>query len=121
MLILAGLMTVFMVFCLMARINLKRFLGYPNAVDIIFTAFCLVAMHGTFSGIVAAAFAGVFMSVGLWFIRCTIGAERLGWRRGTKWYSIPKLKWIELSADSMRPMWIRCITRKLGGSSAATN
>ncbi len=112
MLIMAGLMTVFMVFCLMARINLKRFLGYPNAVDIVFTLFCLVAMHGTFSGIVAAAFAGVFMSVGLWLIRCTIGAERLMWRRGCKWYSVPRLKWVALSADEMRPAWMRAVTRR---------
>ncbi len=112
MLILAGLMTVFMVFCLMARINLKRFLGYPNAVDIVFTLFCLVAMHGTFSGIVAAAFAGVFMSVGLWLIRCTIGAERLQWVRGTRWYSVPRLKWVVLSANEMRPLWMQAITRR---------
>lgn len=112
MLILAGLMTVFMVFCLMARINLKRFLGYPNAVDIVFTLFCLFAMHGTFSGIVAAAFAGVFMSVGLWFIRCTIGAERLAWAKRRRWYSLPKLYWKALPASAMRPAWINYVMGK---------
>ena len=112
MLIAAGLMTVFMVFCLMARINLKRFLGYPNAVDIVFTLFCLVAMHGTFIGIVAAAFAGVFMSVGLWMIRCTIGAERLAWAKRKRWYSMPKLYWKTLDARQMQPKWMQLIRSK---------
>lgn len=110
MLILAGLMTVFMVFCLMARINLKRFLGYPNTVDILFTLFCLVAMHGTFSGIVAAAFAGVFMSVGLYFVRCSIGSETLRVKRGGwKRLGVPSFYWHINPPASIRPHWLNRI------------
>ena len=35
---------------MMGRLNLKRFLGYPNLVDVLFTILMLYLFHDTFSG-----------------------------------------------------------------------
>ena len=78
--ILVGAMTVIGVLLMLARLNIKRFLGYPNTVDILFTLLMLWMFAGTFSGMVAAGFASLFMSIILWVLRSTLGAERLAVR-----------------------------------------
>lgn len=91
--IISGLLVVLCVLSMLARSNLKRWLGYANVVDIAFTLFMIGMFHGTFSGVVAGACAGVWMSVLLQIFRKTIGCERLVWVKGTKWYSVPVLVW----------------------------
>jgi hypothetical protein len=73
----AGLMTVLTVLMMMARTDLLKWLGYSNIVDVLFTLIMIVLFHDTFSGVVSAAFAGVFMSGMLWILRSTMGYKKL--------------------------------------------
>lgn len=120
--IVAGLMIVITTLILLSRINLRRFLGYPNTVDITFTLMMLWMFHETFSGIVAGAFAGVFMSVLLGVLRGVMGAERLEWKvRRSFWFvKLPYLTWVEIPASQCRPHFIvRLLSYKPNQGAAA--
>lgn len=91
--IFSGFAVVLCVLAMMARSNLKRWLGYSNVVDIVFTIFMIALFHGTFSGVVSSAMAGIWMSGLLTILRKSIGCERLVWQRGARWYHAPKLVW----------------------------
>lgn len=69
-----------------ARINLLRFLGYASAVDVVFSVAMLAMFASTFSGVVASALAGLFMTASLSFLRKVVGYEKLSWN---KWYKLP--------------------------------
>lgn len=92
--IVSGFMIVLTMLIMMARSNIRRWLGYANFVDIGFTVIMMYLFHGTFAGIVSASFAGVFMGAMLWVLKGTLGYERLTLVR-TKWYrGCVTLKWI---------------------------
>lgn len=59
----------------------KRMLGYAAVVDVLFTVLMFMMFAGTFSGIVAGAFAGLFMTGLLYVLRMVMGYERLVWRK----------------------------------------
>lgn len=80
----AGICVVVTAFSMMARFHLLRWLAYNNVLDIAFTIAMIVMLHGTFSGIIAASFAGAVMSLALYFARYSFGYERLE-RSGWKW------------------------------------
>lgn len=90
--IVAGLMTVLACIVTMARMNLRRWLGYATVVDVTFTLGMLYMFHGTFSGVVAASFAGLFMSLALTALRYVMGYERATVVRWN-WVSPPDLVW----------------------------
>jgi NADH:ubiquinone oxidoreductase subunit 2 (subunit N) len=73
----AGFMTVLCIFMLMARTDMRKWLGYSNIVDVSFTIIMIAMFHDTFSGVVSAACAGVFMSTGLWTLRKSMGCKKL--------------------------------------------
>lgn len=81
----AGLATVGMVLFTLARLNMRRWLGYANLVELLFTIIMVYMLHKTFSGIIAASFAGIVMSVTLQVLRKTMGVERIRIRR-VRWY-----------------------------------
>ena len=91
-LILAAFVLVITMLAIMARFGLRRFLGYSTIVDVSFTVLMFAMFAGTFSGIVAGAFAGLFMTGLLYVLKATMGYERLervGWK--IKWvYHAPK-------------------------------
>lgn len=89
----SGFCVVLCVLSMMARSNLKRWLGYANVVDIAFTLFMILLFHGTFSGVVSAATAGVWMSVLLQILRKSMGCERLVIAKRERWYHMPTLVW----------------------------
>lgn len=70
-----------------ARINLVRFLGYAAVVDVVFSVALLYLFANTFSGIVASALAGMFMTIALSVLRRTLGYETIRWH---KWYKLPR-------------------------------
>lgn len=105
--VVAGLVLVLSFFTVMARINLLRFLGYSTIVDVFFTVLMFLMFHGSYGGIVAGAFAGLFMALGLTIVRNTLGYERLEFVR-TRW--VVKLTWVYHA-----PRW------KLPGISALFN
>lgn len=90
----AGLAIVATVLMMLARTNLKRWLGYVNLVDVSFTFAMFSMMHNSFSGIISAAFAGSIMSVSLQVIRKLVGCEKLKARR-VPWYKgWLRLNWV---------------------------
>ena len=90
----SGLAVVLCVLSMLARSNMRRWLGYTNMVDIGFTIVMIFMFHGTFSGVVAGAIAGVWMSVLLQILRKTMGCERLAIKReGAGRLPVYKLYW----------------------------
>ena len=103
-----AVVTVVAILIMMARMNLKRWLGYPNATDVFVTLSLTVLMHDTFSGMVVAAFASLFLSVMLWILRSSIGAERAALRINW-WYlvvPVPQVYWYVVPASECRPHWL---------------
>ena len=116
--LIVGGMMVIGVLIMMGRLNLRRFLGYPNLVDISFTLLMLWVFAGTFSGMVAGGFASLFMSVVLWVLRGTIGAERLAVRKGVKrvrFFNVayPTLYWRTIKASECQPHWLVKLTANI--------
>jgi hypothetical protein len=102
-LVLVAVMAVLGAIIMMQRLNLRRFLGYPNLVDISFTILMLVLFAGTFSGMVAAGFAALFMSVTLGVLRSVVGAERLAIQRvGLVRF---RVYWKRIEASECQPHW----------------
>lgn len=87
-LILSGFILVITMLATMARFGgLRRWLGYAGIVDVAFTILMFLMFHGSFSGIVSGAFAGLFMTTLLYVLRASYGYEKLE-RVGYK------LKWV---------------------------
>ncbi|QXP44090.1 hypothetical protein [Stappia phage SI01] len=87
-----------------ARLHLLRFLGYATVADVVFSVSLFYVFAGTFSGIVASALSGLFMTGALSFLRRVLGYERLVWVR---WYKLPRWKY-------SAPVWtIAGLTSKL--------
>ncbi|QPC44918.1 hypothetical protein HW532_20795 [Kaustia mangrovi] len=80
-LMLAGLIVSITALITLARLNLRRWLGYAAVVDVSFTAILVFLFAGTFSGVVAAAASGLWMTIMLLVLRKLIGMERLSLRR----------------------------------------
>lgn len=104
---LAGAITVAALIVTMARINLKRCLGYSTAIDLTFTALMLYMFHGTFSGIVAAASAGLFMSLALTVLVKILGYERARVIR-FHWMKMPDVEWIPSSPSGKARVSLDC-------------
>lgn len=91
--LIAGIVIVVAVFFTLCRIApLRRWLGYATIVDILFTVGMFSLFHDTFSGVMAACFAGLFMAVMLTALRKAIGYERMrivrnGLQFSTVWVS----------------------------------
>lgn len=99
-----GIVTVLSTLVTMARMDIYKWLGYSNVVDVIFTIMLVGLMHGSFPGIVSAAFAGIVMSVTLWVLRSTMGYKKLRvvpvrWVHGRI-----RLAWVFVPADRN---WLR--------------
>lgn len=100
--VVAGMMMVLTILVMMARTNLRRWLGYANIVDVMFTIVIIFLFHDTFSGVVAASFAGVFMSIMLWVLRCSIGCERIALKRVSIAAGVFRIYWKNISAQECR-------------------
>jgi drug/metabolite transporter superfamily protein YnfA len=91
----AGLVTVLGMLITMARMDIRKWLGYSNIVDVCCAAMLVVLFSGSFGGVVAAAFAGMFMSLSLWVLRSTLGYkkfQRVGLRMRWVYYK-PTMRW----------------------------
>ena len=63
---------------------IRRMLWLDIYVDVLVTAGFIVLLHGTYSGMMAAAVAGLAFSLVLWIAKQFIGYERLAWNRRTR-------------------------------------
>lgn len=77
MIALFGILSAFAVLVVMARMNLKRFMGYPVACDIVVTLLLTLILMGSFSGMVAAIIGGLAFSGLVTLYRRLFGYERL--------------------------------------------
>lgn len=64
-------------FIVMIKLNIRRILGYDAAVDLISTALLISMFQGTATGMAAAVFAGVILSILLLIAKQLLGYERL--------------------------------------------
>lgn len=93
-LFLAALMMVLCIVFLLARLNLRRWLGYTVALDVVVTVTMLGLFAGTFSGVVAGAITGVIFSLTLEILKRVLGYERLtlnGWQQYPPTWSFSSL------------------------------
>lgn len=84
----AGVMCAATLLTAMRFMDLKKLLGYSALVDVAFTILMFMMFMGTFSGIVAGAFGGLFMTLALYVLKDLLGYKRIQ-RRGCK------LVWVE--------------------------
>jgi hypothetical protein len=83
-----GVLSAITVMVVMARIDLKKFMGYPAIMDCFVTALLAILLYGTYTGIVAAIVGGLFFSFIVSIVRRVYGYKRLE-RKGFKWH------WVE--------------------------
>jgi hypothetical protein len=89
-----GIVTVLSSLVFMARMDIYKWLGYANIVDVVFTIMLVALMHGSFPGIVSAAFAGIVMSAMLYALKNLMGYKRLRCVR-VRWYKgCYRMQWV---------------------------
>lgn len=76
-LMIAGVVTAATFWLLLLKIGLRKAHGYDVILDIIATAVMMLMFAGTYSGMLAAVFAGALFSVVLYIGKLLIGYERL--------------------------------------------
>jgi hypothetical protein len=77
-----GFLTAIVILIVQARLDLRKFMGYPATMDCLVTLLIAWLLHGTFAGMTAAAFGGLFYSIIITIIRRTYGYKTLtfkGW------------------------------------------
>lgn len=77
--ILAGFVLTMAMLLTMARLDLLKFLGYASLVDVVFAALMFEMFAGSYGGIVAGAFSGLFMTGMLYVLKASMGYKRLTW------------------------------------------
>jgi hypothetical protein len=77
----SGFIVTLTVLVMLARMNIRRWLGYASILDVSFTVFLVWIFHGTFSGVVSAAASGLTMTIMLCVLCKLLGVERLSMRR----------------------------------------
>jgi hypothetical protein len=78
-----GILSAFVVLIVMARIGLKKFMGYPAFMDAGVTVLLAWLLHGSYVGMVAAIIGGLVFSGMITVIRRMYGYSKLE-RRGLK-------------------------------------
>lgn len=86
---------------LLLKLNIRRCLGYDAAIDIICTIILISAFQGTVTGMAAAMFAGVFISLVLLIIKMCIGYERIK-------YENHRFHWVRYE-----PVWTQNLARRV--------
>jgi len=73
MFIIAGLITALGVLIILLKLSLRFALYWEVALDVLFTIAIPLLFAGTYSGLMTAVFAGIFISLGLRIIRVLSG------------------------------------------------
>lgn len=83
-----GILSAFAVLVAFWRMDIKKFMGYPAAMDFGVTIILLWMLHGSYVGMVAAVIGGLVFSGCITVIRKGYGYKKLHWRKF-------KLVWVE--------------------------
>lgn len=70
-----GLISAIVVLIIQARLDLRKFMGYPALMDAVVTLLIAWVLYGTFAGMTAAAFGGLFYSLMITLIRRYYGVQ----------------------------------------------
>jgi NADH:ubiquinone oxidoreductase subunit 2 (subunit N) len=100
--IVSGLVMVIATLMALARFDLRKCLGYSAAIDVGFTVLMFAMFSGTFSGIIASSFAGVFMTMLLYILRASIGCKKL---RIVRPGYLPRIRWVYYGPENFRGKW----------------
>lgn len=77
-----GILSAIVLLIVMARLGIRKFMGYPAVLDVVVTLTLAWLLHGTYVGMTAAIIGGLFFSLMITIIRKTLGYQRLttrGW------------------------------------------
>lgn len=72
-----GILSALVVLIAMARMDIRKFMGYPATMDILVTVLLIAMLHGSYVGMVAAVIGGLVFSALITVIRKTYGYKRL--------------------------------------------
>ena len=93
--ILAGVLTAVGVFILLLKLPVavrSRLLGFDYVLDLSVTVILMVALAGTYSGMMAAIVGGINFSISLWIAKKILGYKKLTRFEGKwVWLSIPPI------------------------------
>lgn len=76
-LLIAGFIASHTLLLLCFKLGIRKVLGYDAAFDIAATVLLLWMFEGTYSGMIAASFGGLVISVELWILKYYLGYEIL--------------------------------------------
>jgi hypothetical protein len=85
-----GFLSAIALVVIMARLDIRKFMGYPVIVDITGSALFCLLFAGTLTGMMVAVIAGLTLSAIVWMIRYVIGFERFNFKSRTWSYYPPR-------------------------------
>lgn len=94
-----GILMAFTVLIVIARLGMRKFMGYPAVLDASIVIVLGWLLHGTFGGITAAITGGLFFSLMITVIRKYYGYSRLthrGWVTNYGVFGKPATNWREV-------------------------
>ena len=91
--LIAGLVSALSALFLLAKLDMRKCLGYDVPIDITFTVGVAWLMKDTYSGISSAMIGGLLLSVLLIVLKKFLGAERIDWKLS---FRNKRLTWIEV-------------------------
>jgi len=83
-----GFLSAIALVIIMARINIKKFVGYPVIVDIAGSILFAILFAGTLTGMMVAVIAALTLSLIIWLIRFIMGYERFN-LKSRQWVHYP--------------------------------
>lgn len=81
-----GLITTAMFVIVLARIDIRKFIGYPILLDMLGHTLFVTLYMGTLTGMVCAAIAGLTLSASIYILRKSLGYKRYKLKHGWIYY-----------------------------------
>lgn len=85
-----GVLSAVALIIIMARIDIKKFMGYPVIVDIAGSILFAFIFAGTLTGMMVAVVAALTLSAVIWVVRLVMGFERFSFKRKQWEYHPPR-------------------------------
>lgn len=83
-----GILSAVALLILMARLDIRKFVGYPVIVDIFGSCLFAILFAGTLTGIMVAMVAALTLSAFIWIVRLLMGYKRFD-RKHKVWTYYP--------------------------------
>lgn len=85
-----GFLSAIALIIIMARISLRKFMGYPVLTDVVGSILFCIIFAGTMTGIMVAMIAALVLSTCIWLVRSLFGYERFSLKTRSWQYHPPK-------------------------------